>query len=85
MKKDINPTPSPHGATSLAPRTYGRSELALQYFPELSKSSAWRKLKGWIALNPTLQSSLRLMGYNGRSHTFTPAQVREIIEMIGEP
>ena len=67
-------------------RQYGRQELALRYFPHMSPQSAWRKLQLWMAINPRLallltppQPPLRA------SRTFTPRQVRIIIEELGEP
>ena len=37
-------------------RTFGRSELAQQYFPQISPMSAWRKFREWLVLNPSLRS-----------------------------
>ena len=49
-------------------RTFGRSELAQQYFPQLSAMSAWRKFKEWLEYNPQLRHLLDLT-----RRTFTPA------------
>ena len=35
-------------------RAFGRSELAQQYFPQISPMSAWRKFREWLVLNPSL-------------------------------
>ena len=36
-------------------KTFGRSELAQQYFPGLTSMSAWRKFKEWLDYNPRLR------------------------------
>ena len=66
-------------------KEYGRTELAIMYFPTLTPQSAWRKLREWITINRTLSDVLRLSGYNGRQRAFTPFQVQQIIEYLGEP
>lgn len=66
-------------------RTYGRTELALAYFPELTPDAAWRKLRGWIELNPTLRQQLCSRPRLGRLRTFTPRQVQLIADELGEP
>jgi hypothetical protein len=66
-------------------REYGRMELAQLYCPGIAPESAWRKLKSWIALSPGLAERLRTLGYDGHTRSFTPAQVKEIVDIIGEP
>ena len=61
-------------------RTFGRSELAQQYFPRLSAMSAWRKFKEWLEVNPRLRGLLSLT-----RRTYTPAEVQLIYSEIGEP
>ena len=61
-------------------RTYGKTELAMMYAPELTESGAWKRLKQWFRVNPRLRCMLRVPG-----HTFTPRQVRKIVEEVGEP
>ncbi len=61
-------------------RTFGRSELAQQYFPQLSAMSAWRKFKEWLEYNPQLRHLLDLT-----RRTFTPAEVQLIYTQLGEP
>ena len=63
-----------------ASRTFGRSELAQQYFPRLSAMSAWRKFKEWLIVNPNLRHL-----YDLTRRTFTPAEVRLIYQELGEP
>ena len=61
-------------------KTFGRSELAQQYFPRLTPMAAWRKFKEWLAYNPRLRSLSDLP-----RRTFTPAEVELIISELGEP
>ena len=63
-------------------RSYGRTELALLYNPCLTPKAAYRKLVGWIDHYPGL--AVRLAELPG-SRSYTPAQVREIVEALGEP
>lgn len=60
-------------------------ELAQIYCPDIAPESAWKKMKAWIALSPGLTERLRTLGYDGHTRSFTPAQVRAIVEGIGEP
>ena len=61
-------------------RSFGRSELAQQYFPRLSAMSARRKYREWLDYNPRLRS---LLSFSRR--TYTPAEVRLIYAELGEP
>ena len=61
-------------------RSFGRSELAQQYFPRLSAMSAWRKFREWLDFNPRLRSLLSLT-----RRTYTPAEVQLIYAELGEP
>ena len=61
-------------------KTFGRSELAQLYFPQLQQKSAWQKLKSWLSINPRL----RLLASLTR-RTFTPAEVALIYAELGEP
>ncbi len=66
-------------------QSYGRTELALKYCPEISPGSAFRKLSIWIDHYPNLREQLLALGYCAKSRTYTPAQVRAIVEALGEP
>ena len=66
-------------------RMYGKSELAQLYCPHISPSAARRKLMQWIALQPHLSASLQQIGLTESSRCFTPAQVKLIVDAIGEP
>ena len=61
-------------------RAYGKSELAMMYFPDLTKETAMKKFRFWLSLNPRLK---KLVSKKIRS--YTPKQVRLIIEEFGEP
>ena len=36
-------------------RSYGKSELAMLYFPNLTKQSAMKKMRHWLEINPRLR------------------------------
>ena len=61
-------------------RIYGKSELAMIYFPKLSKKSAVRKLRSWILTNPRLRRMIE-----PKAHDLTPKQVKAIVGELGEP
>ena len=66
-------------------RTYGRTELAQLYCPGLCPHAAFRKLNQWIDFHPTLRGSLHALVTSDKTRTYTPAQVRLIVEALGEP
>ncbi len=66
-------------------RTYGRTELAQEYCPLLQPQSAYRRLTAWIKLNPQLSQKLLDGGRPRRGRTFTPNEVKMIVEYLGEP
>ena len=62
-------------------RTYGKSELALLYFPNSpTKDSARKQLRHWFEINDRLRYLLSVKGRN-----FSPAQVKDIVDEEGEP
>ena len=61
-------------------KAYGKSELAMIYFPRLSKKAAMKKLESWLRINPRLCHLIRKGIYD-----YTPKQVRQIVEEVGEP
>lgn len=66
-------------------RTYGRTELAQLYCPNLCPQAAFRKFNGWIDLYPRLREELYAHGLSPKSRTYTPIQVRLIADALGEP
>ena len=69
----------------IATRTFGRTELAQLYSPDLTAEAAWRKLKRWIALNGDLTQELLKLGYTPSQRSFTPKMVACIFHYLGEP
>lgn len=65
--------------------TYGRTELAQLYCPNLCPQAAFRKFNQWIDLYPNLRNELSAHGLSPKARTYTPAQVRLIVEALGEP
>ena len=63
-------------------RAYGRMELAQLYSPELTDIAAYRKMKKWIERCPGLQQRLYDLGYQ---RSYTPLEVRVIVDALGEP
>ena len=66
-------------------RAYGKGELAQLYAPHVTPAAACRKLMHWISLQPQLVEDLKCYGFTAGSRTFTPIQVRLIVEALGEP
>lgn len=66
-------------------RSYGRTELAQLYFPKLKPESAFRKLRRWICLEPELSARFVKGGKLSPQRSFTPADVRCIVDRLGEP
>lgn len=66
-------------------RTYGRTELAQMYCPGMHPRAAFRKLMHWIDIYPNLNEQLYAHGYIPHSRTYTPAQVKLIVDALGEP
>jgi len=66
-------------------RTYGKGELAQLYCPNITTAAARKKLMQWINLYPNLMDALHQAGFSDTTRSFTPAQVRLIVEALGEP
>ena len=66
-------------------RTYGKGELAQLYCPHITTAAARKKLMQWINLYPNLMDALHQTGFSDTTRSFTPAQVRLIVEALGEP
>ncbi len=66
-------------------RAYGRTELALLYCPGVGEQAAYRKMNDWIDRFPGLRRSLEDNGMSPRKRSYTPAQVRLIVNALGEP
>ena len=66
-------------------RTYGRMELAQAYCPDMNPRAAYHKLSLWIDRYPNLREQLAAIGASPKSRTYTPAQVKLIVEALGKP
>ena len=66
-------------------RPYTKKELALKYFPASLPATAVNHLMAWIHRCKPLWAELQEMGYHPTSKSFTPRQVKSIIEYLGEP
>ena len=66
-------------------RAYTKKELALMYFPDSMPRTAVCHLMSWIQRCTPLKTQLVTMGYESTCKTFTPRQVRAIVEQLGEP
>ena len=59
-------------------RAYYKTELALIYCPEMSQRGALRRFNKWLKKNPRL-------AYLLDESDFTPRQVQQIVDELGEP
>ena len=66
-------------------RTYGKSELAMLYRPDLKEGNARRTLYNWMKRNEKLMAALDAVGYDPKRRTLTPREVAIIVDFIGEP
>lgn len=62
-------------------RFYGRTELAQMYCPAIKDQSAYRKFRAWLMLNPRL----RHLCNEDHPRSFTPKEVKLIVDELGEP
>ena len=62
----------------------GRNSLNFIVRPFVPQA-AFRKLNQWIDFHPTLRHELHALVPSDRVRTYTPAQVRLIVEALGEP
>ena len=67
-------------------KTYGKSELALLYFPDApSKIAALQNRHYWISRNEKLVFELNNCGTPAKAKFFTPREVMLIVAHLGEP
>lgn len=72
--------------TTFKIRAYGKSELALLYFPKAwSARGALCNLNYWINRNAELRASLQDCGMSSKSKHYTPKEVALIVHFLGEP
>ena len=67
-------------------RTYGKSELAMLYFPNAETTKgALSNLSFWIRSNKKLVKELRKFGMPPKAKSYTPREVALIIHHLGPP
>ena len=66
-------------------RPYTKKELALLYFPHSNPRTAARHLMTWLVRCQPLMAELHQLGYQSTDKTFTPRQVRCVVDHLGEP
>lgn len=66
-------------------KSYSKKELALAYAPELTITSALRRLRQWINDDHPLLEALTQAGYRPEQRVLTVKQVKILFEFIGEP
>ena len=69
-----------HTFMSQNTRSFGRTELAQCYFPNIQPQSAWLKLKALLLEYPDLAPLTQL-----KRRTFLPAEVNKIYQSLGQP
>ena len=73
------------GQTTFTIRAYGIGELAMLYNPHLSRRAAILQLWRWINYHGVLKAKLLELGFRPGIRSFTPRQVKCIVEHLGEP
>ncbi|MBO5626486.1 MAG: DUF4248 domain-containing protein [Prevotella sp.] len=67
-------------------RSYGKSELAILYFPDAqTKKGALNNLNYWIDYNGELREKLNALNSPPHAHRFTRREVELIVEYLCEP
>ena len=67
-------------------RAYGKSELALLYFPSANSAhTAVNHLMAWVKRNPILVEEMTKVGYRKSAKFFTSREVRLIVDFLGYP
>lgn len=66
-------------------RSYGKTELAQLYMPDISPRSALATFRYWIARYPGLKERLAAQGVTPQIKRYTPSQVQLIVMALGTP
>ena len=66
-------------------RIYRKQELAMMYFPDLSKESAGRNLRRWIKHCSALYNALLESGYDKNRKFYLRREVELIVNYLGLP
>ena len=59
-------------------KAYYKSELAMIYFPQMTRRGATRRLNNWFRINQNL-------AYLVDVYDRTPNQVQQIVDEVGDP
>ena len=73
--------PTDHAMNETRPASFGRTELASRYFPNIEPGSAWKKLAAIMREHP----ELLVLAAKRRRRTYTPAECQEIFKVLGVP
>lgn len=67
-------------------RAYGKSELAMLYFPTANNShTAVNHLMAWVKKIPEVVEGLQKTGYRKTAKYFTAREVKLIVDYLGYP
>lgn len=55
------------------------------YCPDFTGLAAYRKMHRWMERCPGLMERLNDLGYEAQRRSFTPLEVRVIVDALGEP
>lgn len=66
-------------------RSYGKGELAQCYIHGVQQQTAVKQFNEWIRTFPGLEERLLETGMSRTGRRYTPAQVRLIVDALGEP
>lgn len=66
-------------------KPYGKSELAMQYFPDSDPHVALNRLNAWIRRCSPLADALADCHQSRHAKFFSARAVRHIIDYLGEP
>lgn len=78
-------TTNPPPRSTMRLKSYSKKELALAYAPDLTLTSALRRLRQWINDDRPLLEALTQAGYRPQQRVLTIKQVKIIFDFIGEP
>lgn len=62
-----------------------KTQLSMQYSPDISTAAALKRLNRWMSLNQDLIDALAKTGYVQSQRVFTKAQVELIYDYLGVP
>ncbi|NDV80569.1 DUF4248 domain-containing protein [Bacteroides sp. 51] len=66
-------------------RSYNKAELARMYVPDRAQRTAMRMFNKWLTHHPPFWKRLQREGITIKTQIFNTAQVRAIVDYLGEP